>query len=102
MNRQIGRILQQNQRAAARFAVRLEEGGGSAGFRLAIVVKPSFDAWAALSKGAYLLRSNIADWREEQLRKAYPVFADWGKTADPAFAELKDKRCRPNGLHYEK
>ena len=36
MNRQIGRILQQNQRAAARFAIALEPDGCPAGFRLGV------------------------------------------------------------------
>jgi hypothetical protein len=33
--------------------------------------KAAFDNWAALSEGAYLLRSNITDWSNEQLWKAY-------------------------------
>src|SRR5258708_20465794 len=52
VNRQIGRILQQNQRAAARFAIALEPDGCPAGFRLGVVHNPSFDHWAALSEGA--------------------------------------------------
>ena len=32
---------------------------------------PCFDDWAALSEGTYLLRSNIADWSDRQLWKAY-------------------------------
>jgi len=92
VNRQIGRIMQQNQRAAARFAVRLEDGGGPAGFRLSVEAKPSFDAWAALSEGAYLLRSNIADWREDQLWKAYIQLTQ----AEAAFRIKKDQlRVRP-------
>src|SRR6516164_9278186 len=71
VNRQIGRILQQNQRAAQRFKVRLVEDNGPAGFRLEVEVNVSFDNWAALSEGAYLLRSNISDWSDEQLWKAY-------------------------------
>src|SRR6516165_9547282 len=67
VNRQIGRILQQNQRAAQRFKVRLVEDNGPAGFRLEVEVNVSFDNWAALSEGAYLLRSNISDWRDDQL-----------------------------------
>ena len=38
VNRQIGRILQQNQRAARRFKVRLAEDGGPATFRLDVEV----------------------------------------------------------------
>jgi transposase len=71
VNRQIGRILQQNQRAAARFDVRLQDEGCPAGFRLEVEFKASFDDWATLSEGAYVLRSNIADWSEQQLWKAY-------------------------------
>src|SRR6202011_5037254 len=62
VNRQIGRILQQNQRAAARFAIALEPDGCPAGCRLRVVYNTAFDDWAALSEGAYLLRSNITDW----------------------------------------
>ena len=36
VNRQIGRILQQNQRAAARFAIALQPDGCPAGFRLSV------------------------------------------------------------------
>jgi transposase len=71
VNRQIGRILQQNQRAAARFAVTLEADGSPAGFHLVVAYNAAFDDWAALSEGAYLLRSNISDWSDRQLWKAY-------------------------------
>jgi transposase len=71
VNRQIGRILQQNQRAAARFAVEREPDACPAGFRLHAAPNAAFDDWAALSEGAYLLRSNIADWSDQQLWKAY-------------------------------
>src|ERR1700716_811149 len=71
VNRQIGRILQQNQRSAARFAITLEPDGCPAGFRLGVVCNDALDDWAALSEGAYLLRSNIDDWSDRQLWKAY-------------------------------
>ena len=70
VNRQIGRILQQNQRAAARFAIALEPEGCLAGFCLRVAYNASFDDWATLSEGAYLLRSNINDWSDQQLWKA--------------------------------
>src|SRR6266704_531017 len=74
VNRQIGRILQQNQRSAARFAITLEPDGCPAGFRLGVVYNDAFDDWAALSEGAYLLRSNICDWSDQQLWKGlYPA-----------------------------
>jgi transposase len=89
VNRQIGRILQQNQRAAARFEVRLQDVGCPAGFQLKVETKPSFDEWADLSEGAYLLRSNIADWSDERLWKAYIQLTQ----AEAAFRIQKDQLC---------
>ena len=71
VNRQIGRILQRNQRAAARFTIALQPDGTSAGCRLRIEYNAAFDDWADISEGAYLLRSNIDDWSDQQLWKAY-------------------------------
>jgi len=92
VNRQIGRILQQNQRAAARFEVRLIETDCAAGYRLEVTVNAPFDDWAALSEGAYLLRSNITDWSDEQLWKAYIQLTQ----VEAAFRIQKDQlRVRP-------
>jgi transposase len=87
VNRQIGRILQQNQRAAGRFAIVLEPDGCPAGFRLRADHNASFDDWAALSEGAYLLRSNITDWSDRQLWKAYIQLTQ----AEAAFRIQKDQ-----------
>jgi len=87
LNRQIGRILQQNQRAAARFAIALEPDGCPAGFRLTVAGNAAFDDWAALSEGTYLLRSNITDWSDQQLWKAYIQLAQ----AEAAFRIQKDQ-----------
>jgi len=87
VNRQIGRILQQNQRSAARFAITLEPDGCPAGFRLGVVYNDAFDDWAALSEGAYLLRSNITDWSDRQLWKAYIQLTQ----AEAAFRIQKDQ-----------
>jgi hypothetical protein len=40
-------------------------------FCLTVVRNASFDDWAALSEGAYLLRSNIDEWSDQPLSKAY-------------------------------
>ena len=87
VNRQIGRILQQNQRSAARFTIALEVDGCPAGFRLRADHNASFDDWAALSEGAYLLRSNITDWSDQQLWKAYIQLTQ----AEAAFRIQKDQ-----------
>jgi transposase len=92
VHRQIGRILQANQRAAARFAVRLIDSASPAGFHLEVAVNAAFDEWAALSEGAYLLRSNLTDWTDAQLWKAYIQLAQ----AEAAFRIQKDQlRIRP-------
>jgi len=87
VNRQIGRILQQNQRAAARFAVELAPDGCPAGLRLQVACNAAFDDWAAVSEGAYLLRSNITDWSDEQLWNAYIQLTQ----AEAAFRIQKDQ-----------
>ena len=87
MNRQIGRILKQNQRAAARFKIVLEPDASPAGFCLRRDYNASFDNWAALSEGAYLLRSNITDWSDRELWKAYIQLTQ----AEAAFRIQKDQ-----------
>jgi transposase len=92
VNRQIGRILQQNQRAAARFTIVLEPDSCPAGFRVRATCNTAFDDWAALSEGAYLLRSNITDWSDQQLWKAYIQLTQ----AEAAFRIHKDQlKVRP-------
>ena len=98
VNRQIGRILQQNQRAAARFSIALETDGSPAGLRLTVGRNASFDDWAALSEGAYLLRSNISDWTDQQLWKAYIQLTQ----AEAAFRIQKDQlNVRPIWHQHE-
>ena len=87
VNRQIGRILQQNQRAGARFAIALQPDDCPAGFRLVVTHNDAFDDWAAISEGAYLLRSNIDDWSDAQLWKAYIQLTQ----AEAAFRIQKDQ-----------
>jgi len=47
----------------------------------------TFDDWAAISEGAYLLRSNIGDWSDAQLWKAYIQLTQ----AEAAFRIHKDQ-----------
>jgi transposase len=87
VNRQIGRLMQRNQRAAARFVVQMQPDDSRAGFHLLVARSAGFDDWAALSEGAYLLRSNIADWTDRQLWKAYIQLTQ----AEAAFRIQKDQ-----------
>jgi len=92
VNRQIGRLLERNQRAAQAFEIALAADTCPAGVRLEVRHSRQFADWAKLSEGAYLLRSNIEDWSEEQLWKAYIQLAQ----AEAAFRIQKDQlRIRP-------
>ena len=87
INRQIGRILERNQRAAARFTITLNDTDTPAGCALTVGVNEAFDQWAALSEGTYLLRSNVTDWSDEKLWKAYIQLTQ----AEAAFRIQKDQ-----------
>lgn len=92
INRQIGRLLQRNSRAAARFEISLTDNDSPAGFALHVRHCEEFDRWAELSEGAYVLRTNISDWTDEQLWKAYIQLTQ----AEAAFRIQKDQlRIRP-------
>src|SRR5246500_1498909 len=65
----------------------LEPDACPAGFRLNVACDAAFDNWAALSQGAYLLRSNISDWSDHELWKAYIQLTQ----AEAAFRIQKDQ-----------
>jgi transposase len=72
IQRQIGRLLQRNQRAAKSFVIRCEAAVDQpSGLR----VEWSHDAaeWAfkALSHGCYALQTNVRDWSENEAWKTY-------------------------------
>lgn len=72
IERQIGRLLQRNTRAAGRYVINLiPERSRSAGFRLEWSVHPAWDEWARYSEGSYVLRTNITDWTPEALWQTY-------------------------------
>ncbi|MPZ59670.1 MAG: IS1634 family transposase [Rhizobiales bacterium] len=87
INRQIGRLLKRNQRSAARFHITLQATDCPAGLRLHVERSAAFDEWAAISEGAYVLRTNIEDWSDEQLWRAYIQLTQ----AEAAFRIHKDQ-----------
>ena len=87
VNRQIGRIYNRTSAPPPAFRSRWQPDGCPAGFRLTAGCNASFDDWAALSEGAYLLRSNIDDWTDQQLWKAYIQLTQ----AEAAFRIQKDQ-----------
>ena len=94
VNRQIGRLLQQNQRAAARFVGSLKDHDSPASFALHLAHHAAFDDWPELSEGAYLLRSNSTDWSAERRWKATIQLTQ----AEAAFRIQKDP---PTATHGE-
>jgi len=93
VERQLGRLLAANSRAARRYTVTLEpDATVAAGVRVTWMVRPEWDAWAHWSDGCYVLRSNIADWSPEELWRTYIQLTE----AEAAFRIQKsDLAIRP-------
>ncbi len=72
LERQIGRLLERNSRAAARYQIRLEAApDAAAGLRLVWSAQAEWDEWARHSEGTYVLRTNVTDWTPESLWQTY-------------------------------
>jgi transposase len=99
LERQIGRLLERHARAAARYAIAIEEDPSSlSGLRLRWSANPEWDEWAALSEGTYILRTNVHDWSDEELWKTYVQLTE----AEAAFRVHKsDLAMRPIWHHKE-
>jgi len=99
IERQIGRLLERNSRAGARYSIAVsEDGGAPAGLKLKWSQRPEWDHWARLSEGTYVLRSNIHDWTDEELWKTYIQLSE----AEAAFRIHKSDLCiRPIWHHKQ-
>ena len=72
LERQIGRLLERNSRAAARYQIRIEDAPETpAGLRLVWSAQAEWDEWARHSEGSYVLRTNVTDWTPESLWQTY-------------------------------
>jgi transposase len=72
LERQIGRILGQNSRAAGRYKIRVEDDPSRpSGVRLVWSAQPEWEAWAQHSEGTYVLRTNVHEWSEAELWRTY-------------------------------
>lgn len=95
VSREIGRLLGQNTRAAHLFEVNVVPKDNDKLKTYAKIewkkIKPATD-WHELSDGCYLLRTNVTDWTDEELWKAYIQLTE----AEDAFRIQKsDLRIRP-------
>jgi len=72
LERQIGRLLERNARAAARYVISIQnDEANDSGLRLKWHAHAEWDEWANLSEGTYILRTNVHDWTDEELWKTY-------------------------------
>jgi transposase len=86
LERQIGRLLGRNSRAAGRYAIELpDDSTRPAGIRLAWSIRSEWDEWAKHSEGCYVLRTNITDWDTETLWRTYVQLSE----AEAAFRVQK-------------
>jgi len=91
IERRIGRLLGKNSRAARLFSVQVDR--GKSGRTVVTWSRKSAALESAKRReGCYLLRSNVADWKAEDLWKAYMQLTE----AEAAFRIQKDElRLRP-------
>lgn len=95
VSREIGRLLGQNTRAAHLFEINVIPKDDDKLKTYAKIewkkIKPATD-WHELSDGCYLLRTNVTDWTDQELWKAYIQLTE----AEDAFRIQKsDLRIRP-------
>lgn len=97
IERQIGRLLQRNSRAAGAFSITvLEDDTHPSGIRLKRTYRADWAEWANLTEGVYILRTNIADWTDEALWQTYIQLTE----AEAAFRVHKsDLAMRPIWHH---
>jgi len=93
LERQVGRLLGRNSRAAGRYKVEIiDDASVAAGVRLTWSVHSQWDEWAQHSEGTYILRTNITDWTPQALWTAYVQLTE----AEAAFRIHKsDLSIRP-------
>jgi transposase len=90
LERQIGRLLGRNSRAAGRYSISIgKDEVCAARVKLTWSARPEWDEWAAVSEGTYILRTNIHDWSDEELWKTYIQLSE----AEAAFRIQKSDLC---------
>jgi transposase len=77
LERQIGRLLARNTRAAGRYTITLvDDATRPAGLRLEWSTRSEWDEWARHSEGCYVLRTNVTDWDAATLWRTYVQLTD--------------------------
>ncbi len=72
IERQLGRLLQRNSRAAGRYQIDLiDDASVPATLRLQWAIRPDWERAAQISDGCYVLRTNVADLTAQQTWQTY-------------------------------
>jgi transposase len=91
ISRRVGRLLGQNTRAAGLFDIQVQAADNGAA-TIAWKKVETWRAWAQLSEGSYMLRTNVSGWSDQDLWRAYIQLTD----AETAFRIQKsDLSLRP-------
>jgi hypothetical protein len=100
IERQLGRLLGRNSRAAGRYQIQVAEDlTRASGLRLDWSAQPEWEDWARHSEGCYVLRTNVAGFSPDELWKIYIQLTE----AESAFRVHKsDLGLRPIWHHKEK
>ncbi len=99
IERQIGRLLGRNSRAAGAFSISItEDATHPSGIRMKKSYRPEWADWAQLTEGVYILRTNVTDWTDETLWQTYIQLTE----AEAAFRIHKsDLAIRPIWHHKQ-
>jgi transposase len=101
VERQIGRMLGRNSRAAGLFDITvrdIEREGVKGHLEVTWKKKEAWRDWAQLSEGCYVLRTNLTGWKAEDLWKSYIQLTQ----AESAFRTQKSElHLRPIWHHRE-
>ena len=98
VERQIGRLLQRNSRAAGKYVIHVKKDPLRKGhLKLDWKCKKEWSEWARLSEGAYLLRTNLNKRNPKELWKTYIQLVD----VEEAFRTIKTElNLRP--IYHQK
>jgi transposase len=99
IERQIGRLLERNSRAAGAFSISItEDAAHPSGIKMTRSYRPEWADWARLTEGVYILRTNVTEWTDEALWQTYIQLTE----AEAAFRIHKsDLAIRPIWHHKQ-
>jgi transposase len=99
IERQIGRLLGRNSRAAGAFSMSItEDAAHPSGIKMTRSYRPKWADWARLTEGVDILRTNVTEWTDEALWQTYLQLTE----AEAAFRiHQSDLAIRPIWHHQQ-